>query len=117
MLLLSLSEHIAFAWAYLAAATTCVGLLTYYVAYVLGSIVRATGFGLLLCIIYGTLYTLLQLEDMALLAGSVLLFIVLGIVMVITRKFDWYHLTPKGEHPDQNNEEPPPLPAVGKAAL
>lgn len=94
MLLLSLSEHIAFHWAYLIATGACVGLLTYYVAYVLGSLSRATGFGLLLCIIYGTIYTLLQLEDLALLTGSLLVFVVLGIIMTVTRKFDWYHLIP-----------------------
>ncbi|MEM6884663.1 MAG: cell envelope integrity protein CreD [Verrucomicrobiota bacterium] len=117
LLLLSLSEHIAFHWAYMIAATACVGLLTYYVAYVLESLLMAAGFNFLLTAIYGTLYSLLQLEDLALLAGSVLLFIVLSIIMIITRKFDWYQLSRKGDNFGQNAQDPPPLPTVGKATF
>jgi inner membrane protein len=121
LLLLSLSEHIRFALAYLIAAGSCIGLLTYYVAYVLGSLVRAGGFGLLLTTIYATLYTLLQLEDLALLTGSVLLFLVLTVIMIITRKFDWYRLASSQENSadeaNHNNQNPPPLPTLGRSAL
>lgn len=110
MLLLSLSEHIAFQWAYLIAAIACVGLLTYYVAFVLGSIVRAAGFGALLTLIYATLYTLLQLEELALLTGSILLFTVLTVIMVITRKFDWYQLAPRTTGTNKDPKNPPPMP-------
>ncbi len=118
LLLLSLSEHITFVWAYLIAAGSCVGLLSYYVAYVLGSVLRAVGFALLLSTIYATLYTLLQLEDLALLTGSVLLFVVLAVIMVITRKFDWYRLSPRDPKSDSDpTNTPPPLPTLSRAAL
>ena len=39
---------------------------------------------------YGLLFVLLQLEQTALVVGSVALFAVLAIVMVATRKVDWY---------------------------
>jgi squalene-hopene/tetraprenyl-beta-curcumene cyclase len=39
-----------------------------------------------------TLYVLLQLEDFALLMGSLLLFAILTAAMVLTRKVDWYQL-------------------------
>ena len=42
--------------------------------------------------LYGFLYLLLRLEDYALLAGSVGLFLVLALVMFITRRMDWYEL-------------------------
>ena len=40
--------------------------------------------------LYGFLYLLLRLEDYALLAGSIGLFLVLSAVMFITRKMNWY---------------------------
>ena len=39
---------------------------------------------------YGLLYGLLSAEDYALLMGSLLLFGLLGVFMVLTRKLDWY---------------------------
>jgi inner membrane protein len=48
------------------------------------------GFGALLAALYAMLYGLLNAEDYALLMGSLLVFGVLGSVMVLTRKLDWY---------------------------
>lgn len=42
--------------------------------------------------LYGFLYLLLRLEDYALLAGSVGLFIALVLVMFLTRRVNWYRL-------------------------
>jgi inner membrane protein len=42
--------------------------------------------------LYAMLYAILRSEDNALLMGSLLIFAVLGGVMLITRKFDWYRL-------------------------
>ena len=39
---------------------------------------------------YGLLFVLLQLEQTALVVGSLAMFVVLAIVMVATRKVDWY---------------------------
>jgi inner membrane protein len=92
LLLLSLSEHLGFGLSYFIAATACVGLLGFYTAYVLKSARHAAGFATLLAGLYGALYVLLQLEDFALLMGSLLLFVILTAVMVLTRKVDWYQL-------------------------
>jgi inner membrane protein len=43
-----------------------------------------------LAALFGALYGLLVSEDLALLMGSLLLFGLLALVMVITRRFDWY---------------------------
>jgi inner membrane protein len=92
LLLLSLSEYLAFPIAYLIAAGACVGLLAFYVGHVLRSAVRGLGFAALLAILYAVLYLLLQSEDYALLLGSLLLFVVLAAVMVVTRRIDWYRM-------------------------
>lgn len=90
LLLLSLAEHVAFGWAYLAATVACVGLIGYYLRYVLGSRAGAAGFAAALAGVYGALYVIIRSEDHALLMGSGLLFLVLAGVMVLTRRLDWY---------------------------
>mgnify|MGYP006185147329 FL=1 len=90
LLLLSLSEHIGFALAYLASASACVLLIGFYVCHVLHSVRHGLSFSAGLAALYGLLYGLLSAEDYALLMGSGLLFGVLGVFMVLTRKLDWY---------------------------
>ena len=92
LLLVSISEHIPFVFAYLLASAACVLIISYYLAHVLGGWLRGLGFGLTLIILYAVLYVLLQSEDNALVMGSILLFMVLGIVMVLTRRLNWYQL-------------------------
>jgi inner membrane protein len=90
LLLVSLSEHIAFHWAYLAASIACIGLLGFYLSAVLRSAGRGLGFAVMLATLYAALYGLLVSEDNALVLGSGLLFVILAAIMVITRKVDWY---------------------------
>ena len=92
LLLLSLSEHIAFWQAYLISAAACIGLQFVYLSGVLKSWARAGGFAVMLTALYGVLYSLLVSEDNALLMGSLLLFGILASIMWITRKVDWYDL-------------------------
>lgn len=89
LLLVSLSEHIGFALAYLAAAAACTALLAYYGSFVLGAWRAGAAFGAAIALLYGALYALLQLEQAALMLGSLLLFAVLASVMVATRRVDW----------------------------
>jgi len=96
LLLLSLSEHLSFAKAYAISATACVSLIGFYVSHVLHSWLRGSAFGLLLAALYGLLFALLSAEDYALLMGSILVFGVLGCVMVLTRKLDWYGVGKNG---------------------
>ena len=90
LLLISLSEHIGFAKAYATGAAACVLLLGYYATYILGSVRRGLPFAALIAVMYGLLFVLLQLEQTALVVGSLAMFAVLAIVMVATRKVDWY---------------------------
>jgi inner membrane protein len=90
LLLVSLSEHLAFADAYAIASSACALLLAYYASHMLGSWKRGLPFGLGIATLYGLLYVLLQLEQTALVVGAIALFIVLASVMSLTRKVDWY---------------------------
>lgn len=99
LLLISLSEHIPFALAYLAAASACVGLLGFYLGYVLGSRARGVGFAVLLGALYAALYGLLVSEDNALLMGALLLFGLLATAMTVTRRLDWYALASRTAPP------------------
>lgn len=93
LLLVSLSEHIAFGLAYLVAALACIGLIGFYLAAVLRSTARGLGFAAMLGTLYATLYGLLLSEDNALVLGAGLLFVILAGIMLATRKVDWYALS------------------------
>lgn len=41
--------------------------------------------------LYSLLYGLLSAEDYALLMGSLLVFVVLSLIMMLTRTVNWYH--------------------------
>lgn len=92
LLLLSLSEHLSFAVAYAVASAACVLLLGLYTGHMLGTRRAGLGFGAGMAGLYGLVYLLLNSEQMALLIGSVGLFLVLGVVMWVTRGVDWYTL-------------------------
>jgi inner membrane protein len=95
LLLVALSEHIAFGAAYAVATAACVGIITLYLVRVLKSGLLGFAFGAALAGLYGMLYALLKAEDYSLLGGSVLLFALLAAAMVGTRRVDWYALTAK----------------------
>jgi len=92
LLLLSLSEHLPFEQAYAAASSACAVLLGTYAAAMLGRRVAGALFGLGIALLYGLLYVLLQMEQNALVIGSVMLFAALATVMMLTRRIDWYAL-------------------------
>ena len=90
LLLLSISEFIGFGWAYLIAAVASTALITWYCRFFLGGGVRTLMIGAGLTGVYTFLYITLRQQDYALLMGAIALFIVLAIVMYVTRKVDWY---------------------------
>lgn len=92
LLLTSFSEHIGFAWSYLAASSSCVTLLGYYLSHVLKSKMHGFVFSTMLITLYGALYGILASEDNALLMGTLLVFGLLALTMVVTRKVDWYQI-------------------------
>ncbi|MCD9087647.1 cell envelope integrity protein CreD [Stenotrophomonas sp. SY1] len=93
LLLVSLSEQIAFWQAYLISAAACIGLQGFYLSGVLRSWKYGLMFSTMLTLLYGVLFMLLGSENNALLMGSLLLFGILAVIMWITRKVDWYELS------------------------
>jgi inner membrane protein len=93
LLLLSIAEHTSFAVAYLVSATASLLLVTSYSRVILASSSMALMVGALMTSLYGFLYVTMQLEDYALLFGSIGMFVVLGVVMFLTRKIDWYGMS------------------------
>ncbi|MBI5324914.1 MAG: cell envelope integrity protein CreD [Ignavibacteriae bacterium] len=90
LLLLSLSEHWNFLYAYITAGIANILLISAYVFAFLKSKKEGLLLAAVLIVLYGYLYVLLQLENYALLLGSSGLFLILAFVMYITRKIDWY---------------------------
>ena len=90
LLLLSVSEFIGFGLAYLLAGVASTLLITWYGRSFLGGGVRTLMIGAGLAGVYTCLYITLRQQDYALLIGAIALFIVLAIVMSVTRKVDWY---------------------------
>ena len=93
LLLVALSEHIAFGAAYTVATGGCVALIAAYLMRALRSAPLGLAFGAALAGLYAMLYALLKAEDYALLGGALLLFALLAALMLSTRRLDWYSLT------------------------
>jgi len=93
LLLLALSEHLAFVMAYTLAAAGSSALLAGYAAALFKRWRAGALFGAGVGGLYAALYQVLNLEQTALLMGSLLLFAVLGGVMFATRRIDWYAFT------------------------
>jgi len=89
LLLLALSEHLVFELAYGISAGALVALITVYLSGVLHSLRLALGAGAGLATLYALLYWILRSEDYSLLMGALLLFGLLAILMVTTRRIDW----------------------------
>ncbi|MEM7485539.1 MAG: cell envelope integrity protein CreD [Bacteroidota bacterium] len=88
-LLISISEHKNYFFAYLVSGTAVVSLITLYSRSILKSLkFTLLIFGSMLSL-YTFIFVIIQLEDYALLVGSIGLFIILGIIMFTSRKIDW----------------------------
>ncbi len=89
ILLLSLSEHFGFNKAYLVSSLTIIGLIGTYSLSILETKKLAGILSIILTAIFSFVFIILQLEDFALLAGSIGLLIVLASVMYYSRNIDW----------------------------
>ena len=89
ILLLSLSEHVGFDNAYMISSVATTLLITLYSRSIFSEKRFAFFVGGLLLLQFGFIYTILQLEDFALLAGSIALFCIIALIMYLTRKVKW----------------------------
>lgn len=88
-LLLSFSEYIGFNMAYVVATVATVGLIGWFVKGVLSSGKLSWLLSVLLALLYGYVFTILQLQDYSLLLGSIGLFATLAVIMHFCRKIQW----------------------------
>lgn len=102
LLLLSLSEQMGFGIAYLIASFGIVIMITSYAFSIFKNKRLTIILAAILILLYGFLYILLQMQDYALLMGSIGLFIILSAVMYLSRKINWYAIgAGKSEEEDQ----------------
>jgi inner membrane protein len=89
-LLLSISEYTGFNIAYVISATATVLLISLYTLGIFRQVKIAAGFAAALGGLYTYLFVLIQLQDYALLFGSIGLFVIIAIIMFYSRKINWY---------------------------
>lgn len=94
-LLLSISEHVNFNLAFLVSASATLLLIVGYVRAILKSGKLVLLISGILTVLYAFIFVIIQLQDYALLIGSMGIFIILTLVMYFSRKIDWYHLNLK----------------------
>jgi inner membrane protein len=88
-LLVSISEFLSFNSAYLIASSATILLVVFYMQGILKNAkFSAIIFGFM-TLIYGFIFTIINLEDTSLLIGSIGLFLTLAVVMIISRKVNW----------------------------
>lgn len=90
LLLLSISEQLGFNLAYLISALSVLIMILLYSRTFLVNWLYAFIQTLILTFSFGFIYVLMQLENYALLVGSIGLFMVLALTMFVTRKINWY---------------------------
>lgn len=91
-LLLSFSEHIPFNAAYGLSSSLTLLLISGYVYAILKSKKITSLISGILLILYSFIFTIIQLENYALLIGSLGVFVILCVVMYFSRKIDWYNI-------------------------
>ena len=88
-LLLSFSEYIGFNPSYIIASLATIGLIGWFVKDILTSGKLAALLSFTLLLLYGYVFTILQLQDYSLLLGSLGLFLTLAVIMRFSKKFQW----------------------------
>lgn len=88
-LLISISEHSNFLKAYVIAGVSVIILITLYSKSILKTFKFPLFIGISLSALYAFIFIIIQLENYALLVGSIGLFTILAAVMYASRKIDW----------------------------
>jgi inner membrane protein len=88
-LLLSFSERVGFNTAYLIASVATVTLIGVFIASLLQSKKPAIIFSGILSVFYCFIFVIIQLQDLALLFGSIGLFVIVAVMMYLSAKIEW----------------------------
>jgi inner membrane protein len=89
-LLISLSEIIGFGYSYLISSIMIIALIVFYYYNILKNTKSAIIICLIMILLYLFLFTVIQLQDYSLLIGSSGLFVVLAVIMYLSKNIDWY---------------------------
>jgi inner membrane protein len=89
-LLLSFSEHMNFDGAYILSGLLVISAISLYSRSIFKKPMPSILLSLILILIYGFIYVIIQLQDYALLVGSIGLFLVLVTIMYLSQKVKWY---------------------------
>lgn len=92
-LLISISEHSNFDLAYFISSVSVITMIGLYSKTILNNLKQTIILVMVLCLTYLFVYITLQIQDYALLIGSVGLTSILAVTMYITRKVNWYDLS------------------------
>lgn len=92
-LLISISEHASFKIAYLFSSILIITIISLYARAILKSNKQSLALVIILSFTYAFVYITLQVQDYALLIGSIGLTAILAFTMFITRKINWYELS------------------------
>jgi inner membrane protein len=88
-LLISITEHSSFSFAYAIAGTSVITLIMLYSVSILKDKKFPMFIGIALFVLYTFIFVIIQLEDYALLVGSIGLFAILASVMYFSRRIEW----------------------------
>ena len=88
-LLISITEHSSFSFAYIVAASAVIALISLYSISILKDKKFPLFIGVSLTVLYTFIFVIIQLEDYALLVGSIGLFLILAAIMYFSRKIEW----------------------------
>ena len=88
-LLIAITEHSSFTLAYAIAGVSVIILITLYSISILKNKKFPMFIGISLTVLYTFIFVIIQLEDYALLVGSLGLFAILAAVMYFSRKIEW----------------------------
>ena len=98
LLLLAFSEHIGFNAAFIIAAGATIAATAGYAGAVFGSRDFIIKTGVVFTLVYGLLFTLMRMQDFALMLGALTSFVAIAGTMYLTRKVNWYSRKTVGEN-------------------
>lgn len=104
-LLLSISEYIVFKYSYILSSVLVILLIGLYIKSIYSSMKISLIITSILILFYGFMFVILQLQELALLFGNIALFVVLAVIMYLTRKLNWFELFTKKEDSQKQIDE------------
>jgi len=104
-LLIALAEYIGFNLAFIIASLVIVSMITAYIHSLFKKWNITIVIGSALVLLYVYLFTVVQIADYALIIGNIGLVIILGLVMVFSRRIDWYGNQLNGDSKEDTKEQ------------